>query len=134
MIQKKGTITSTKMTGTVTVTVDSHAFHPKYKKRYKVSRKFLADPAGQEVHEGDLVIISECKPMSKNKHFKVIEIIKKATKVDELVTEEAVEKAIHREKEAPPESVKEKDPEPSVDGTGSGQEDENDKEPTPEQS
>jgi|ETNmetMinimDraft_2_1059921.scaffolds.fasta_scaffold43013_4 small subunit ribosomal protein S17 len=106
MRKKKGTITSTKMTGTVTVTVDSLAFHPKYKKRYKVSKKFLADLAGHEVNEGDLVIIGECRPLSKRKHFKIVEVVKKATAVEEVATEADVEKAIHREKVAPPESVK----------------------------
>jgi len=102
MRKKKGTITSTKMTGTVTVTVDSLAFHPKYKKRFKVSKKFLADPAGHQVHEGDLVVIGECRPLSKRKHFKVLEIVKKAVEVEEVTTEAEVEKVIHREKIAPP--------------------------------
>lgn len=107
MRTKKGIITSTKMTGTVTVTVDSLAFHSKYKKRYKVSKKFLADPAGHEVHEGDLVIIGECRPLSRHKHFKIVEMVKKAVEVGEVEMEADVEKAIHREKVAPPGSVKE---------------------------
>ncbi|PIR50362.1 30S ribosomal protein S17, partial [Candidatus Peregrinibacteria bacterium CG10_big_fil_rev_8_21_14_0_10_49_24] len=91
MRTKKGIITSAKMTGTVTVTVDSHAFHPKYKKRYKVSKKFLADCSGQTLHEGDMVLIEECRPLSKNKYFKVIEVLKQSANVGELSTEKEVE-------------------------------------------
>ncbi|PIR52967.1 30S ribosomal protein S17 [Candidatus Peregrinibacteria bacterium CG10_big_fil_rev_8_21_14_0_10_49_10] len=102
MKKKKGTITSTKMTNTVTVTVDSLSFHAKYKKRFKVSKKFLADPAGHEVRNGDLVLIGECRPLSKRKHFRVLEILKKAAAVDDVLEEADVEKAIHRAKKEIP--------------------------------
>jgi len=109
MRTKKGIITSAKMTGTVTVTVDSHAFHPKYKKRYKVSKKFLADCSGQTLHEGDMVLIEECRPLSKNKYFKVIEVLKQSANVGELSTEKEVEAAIHREKVTPVVHAKKKE-------------------------
>src|SRR3989344_6043103 len=98
MRMKKGVITSTKMTGTVTVTVHSHAMHPIYKKRYRTSKKFLADTNGMELHEGDLVVIAECRPLSKNKHFKVTEIVQAAPLVDEIVEEQALEAALRRKK------------------------------------
>ncbi len=78
------------MTGTVTVTVHRAEFHPLYKKRYRVSKKFLADSAGMDLAVGDLVLIAECRPLSKNKHFKVTEIIKAAPRVSEFKEEEAV--------------------------------------------
>lgn len=119
MRTKKGIITSAKMTGTVTVTVDSHAFHPKYKKRYKISKKFLADTAGHALHEGDFVLISECRPLSKNKYFKVMEVLKKSAEVGELSTEKEVEAAMHREKVAPkvPEKKKESKDDTKEDGS-----------------
>lgn len=101
MRTKTGIISSAKMTGTVAVTVHSHAFHPKYRKRYRVSTKFLADTNGHTLHEGDQVVITECRPLSKNKYFKVTDIVKKTAVVSELKNEEVVEKAVHREKEAP---------------------------------
>ena len=83
------------------MTVDSLSFHSKYKKRFKVSKKFFADPGEHELHEGDLVMIGECRPLSKKKNFKVVEILKRAAEVDELTEEEDTEKAMHREKVAP---------------------------------
>jgi len=110
MRTKTGVITSAKMTGTVTVTVHRHLFHPKYRKRYRMSKKFLADTNGMTLHEGDLVEITECRPLSKNKRFKVTQIVQKAPEVSDIQDEEAVEKTVHREKVAPKaESKKESD-------------------------
>lgn len=119
MRTKKGTITSTKMTGTVTVTVHTHAFHPKYKKRYKVSKKFLADSAGHELHDGDLVIIGECRPLSKRKHFRVLEIVRKAAEVSDAMEEEVLNAVIHREKVAPQEATGGAEKGASADSEGS---------------
>ncbi len=134
MRTKKGTITSAKMTGTVTVNVDSHAFHPKYKKRYKVSKKFLADTAGLSLHEGDLVLIGECRPLSKNKHFKVVEILRKAPNVGELSNEKDVEEALHREKVAPVVPAKQEKSEKSEEGTEKKKDEEGTEDSSPEKS
>lgn len=109
MRSKKGTVSSAKMTGTVSVTVHRLVFHPVYKKRYRKSKKFLCDPNGHDLYPGDQVVITECKPMSKNKFFKVTEIIKAAPRVDELKDDEAIEKVIHREKHGADESTKSTD-------------------------
>lgn len=102
MRTKKGTVTSAKMTGTVTVTVHRAALHPKYKKSYRISKKYLVDPNGHDnLVEGDQVLIGECKPISKNKCFKVVEILKKMADVSELKEEEGLDKAMNREKKAP---------------------------------
>lgn len=86
MRTKKGTITATKMQGTVTVTVHRELFHPVYKKRYRMSKKFLADTAGQtDLAVGDEVLITECRPRSKRKHFKLTEVLKRAPRVSEMV-------------------------------------------------
>ncbi len=99
MRKKKGIITSTKMTGTVAVTCHRFVLHAKYGKRFRVSKKFLADTAGMTLHEGDEVVIGECAPLSKHKHFKVMEITKKAPQVSQLADEAAVAKALNRGKE-----------------------------------
>lgn len=66
-----GTITSNKMIKTVVVKVERLKEHPKYKKRYKVSKKYKAHTE-KEYQVGDRVIIEECRPISKEKKWKVI--------------------------------------------------------------
>ncbi|MEK7218932.1 MAG: uS17 family ribosomal protein [Patescibacteria group bacterium] len=87
MRTKKGTITSAKMQGTVTVTVHRSVFHPKYKKRYSISKKFLADSKGFDLAAGDEVLITECRPLSKRKYFRVTEVTKRAPRVSEWAEE-----------------------------------------------
>ncbi|MDO8648606.1 MAG: 30S ribosomal protein S17 [Candidatus Peregrinibacteria bacterium] len=87
MRTKKGIITSAKMQGTVTVTVHRSIYHPIYKKRYRMSKKFLADSKGQDLGIGDEVTITECRPMSKRKHFRVTEVHKRAPRVSEISEE-----------------------------------------------
>jgi len=94
MITKRGIITSAKMQGTVTVTVHRSVVHPLYKKSFRVSKKFLADSNGQDLHVGDEVVIVECRPLSKHKRFKVTEILKAAARVSEIAEEKAVKEAI----------------------------------------
>lgn len=73
MRTKTGIITSNKMAKTLVVRVDTYKNHPKYKKRYKVSKKFYAhvDDASRFVI-GDTVAITETKPVSKLKRWKVV--------------------------------------------------------------
>jgi len=72
----EGIVTSTKMAKTATVLVERFKSHPLYKKRIKVKKKYHAhDEIGVKV--GDRVKIQECRPISKTKRFKIIEVIKK---------------------------------------------------------
>jgi len=72
----EGVVTSTKMAKTATVLVERFKVHPLYKKRIKVKKKYHAhDEIGVKV--GDRVKIQECRPISKTKRFKIIEVIKK---------------------------------------------------------
>lgn len=72
MRTKTGIISSNKMQKTLVVTVDSYKNHPKYKKRYKVSKKFYAHVEdASKFNIGDAVTISETKPVSKLKRWKV---------------------------------------------------------------
>ena len=98
MITKRGIITAAKMKDTITITVHRFVFHPLYKKQYRVSKKFLADTNGQDVHVGDEVVITECRPLSKRKHFKVTEILKRAPQVSDLAEEGGLHEAMHRTK------------------------------------
>lgn len=71
-----GIVTSAKTPKTVTVEVSKLWQHPVYGKRVKRSKNFLAhNEVGAK--EGDSVVIGETRPLSKLKHFKVTEILKK---------------------------------------------------------
>ena len=69
---KKGIVTSDKMDKTVVVTVHSYKTHPKYKKRYRVSKKFYAHDPENSSKIGDEVTIQETKPLSKLKRWMVV--------------------------------------------------------------
>jgi len=74
--QLTGTIVSNKMQKTVVVEVERIKEHPKYKKRYKVHKKYKAHNETRECHIGDRVIIEECKPISKEKMWRVIGFVR----------------------------------------------------------
>lgn len=95
MLHKRGIITSAKMTGTVTVTVHRRKPHPLYRKSFRVSKKFLVDPNGLELGVGDEVRITECRPLSRRKRFKVTEILQRAERVGEIGEEESLQEAMH---------------------------------------
>ena len=70
--QIQGVIVSDKMNKTVVVEILRLKKHPKYKKYYKVTKRFKAHNPEDQYHTGDKVIIGETKPMSKEKRWIVI--------------------------------------------------------------
>jgi len=76
--EKVGTVTSDKMDKTVVVSVERRIKHPKYGKFIKRTSKFFAHDEKNEAHTGDLVRISETRPLSKNKCWRLVEIVEKA--------------------------------------------------------
>lgn len=70
--QLTGTIISNKMLKTVVVKVERIKKHSKYKRRFKFHKKYKAHVQGGEYKTGDKVIIEECRPLSKDKKWKVI--------------------------------------------------------------
>lgn len=68
----KGTIVSTKMRKTVVVRVGRVKEHPKYKKRFRIDKKYKAHDEKEEYKVGDIVIIEECRPLSRGKRWRVI--------------------------------------------------------------
>jgi small subunit ribosomal protein S17 len=68
----KGIIVSDATDKTVVVIVDRFKKHPKYQKYMKVSKKYKAHDEKNEYKKGETVVIEECRPMSKDKRFKVI--------------------------------------------------------------
>jgi small subunit ribosomal protein S17 len=70
--QLQGVVVSDKMTKTVTVLVNRFVKHPKYGKFMNISKKYKAHDEAGDYKEGDNVVIEECRPISKDKNFKVI--------------------------------------------------------------
>jgi len=68
-----GKVVSTSMQNTIVVEVFRKKAHPLYKKLMLRSKKYKVDPAGRTVTIGETVRIIETKPMSKDKHFKLME-------------------------------------------------------------
>ncbi len=73
----QGRVTSNKATKTVTVLVDRQGQHGLYGKLLRRSTKLHAHDENSECREGDLVRIAECRPMSKTKHFRVVEVLQR---------------------------------------------------------
>jgi small subunit ribosomal protein S17 len=73
-----GRVVSDKMDKTVTVLVERRVEHPMYGKIMKRSKKYHAHDEKNECHEGDLVLIEECRPLSKTKAWRVAKLVEKA--------------------------------------------------------
>lgn len=71
----KGKVVSDKMEKTVVVEVEIFKIHPRYRKRFKVHKKYKAHDEKNEFKTGDNVVIEETRPLSKDKSFRVIEKI-----------------------------------------------------------
>ncbi|HEY8346859.1 MAG TPA: 30S ribosomal protein S17 [Symbiobacteriaceae bacterium] len=73
-----GVVTSDKMDKTVVVSVETLVEHPLYKKRIKRTKKFKAHDEHNQCKVGDKVRIMETRPLSKEKRWRVVEIIEPA--------------------------------------------------------
>ena len=69
--QLTGIIVSDKMDKTVVVKVERIKIHPKYRRRFKVHKKYKAHDPKNQYKMGDKVIIQECRPISKDKRWKI---------------------------------------------------------------
>ncbi|HCC06420.1 TPA: 30S ribosomal protein S17 [Candidatus Nomurabacteria bacterium] len=68
-----GKVVSDKMDKTVVVNVQRYVAHKKYGKYYKIDKHYKAHDEGNIYNVGDTVIIEECRPLSKDKNFTVVE-------------------------------------------------------------
>lgn len=75
-----GRVVSNKMDKTISVLVERIIKHPVYGKYIKRSTKLLAHDEANQCQEGDLVAITSCRPISKRKAFKMVEIIESVNK------------------------------------------------------
>jgi len=73
-----GRVVSDKMDKTVSVAVERLIKHPMYGKYIRRTTKVLAHDANNECKPGDRVAISECKPISKNKAWAVVNVVERA--------------------------------------------------------
>lgn len=76
--ERIGLVVSNKMDKTIVVAIDTKVKHPLYKKYIKRTTKFVAHDENNECGIGDKVLIQETRPLSKNKHWRLVEIIEKA--------------------------------------------------------
>lgn len=75
---RTGKVVSDKMEKTVVVAVERLVQHPLYKKPVKQTTKFKAHDENNDSHIGDTVVIMETRPLSKDKRWRVVEIVERA--------------------------------------------------------
>lgn len=73
-----GTVVSDKMDKTISVVVERLVKHPQYGKYVRRSTKLLAHDENNSSRPGDLVAIAECRPYSKRKAWRLVEVIRRA--------------------------------------------------------
>lgn len=73
-----GVVVSEKMNKTITVSVSTRQLHPLYKKYITRSKKYKAHDETNDAHEGDKVRIIESRPISKNKRWRLIEVVERS--------------------------------------------------------
>ncbi len=85
-----GVVTSTAMQKTITVAVERLKFHPIYKKGVKRTKKYKAHDEENKAKVGDVVRIRECRPLSKTKRWRLVEIIKTAEVLRKQISEDEI--------------------------------------------
>ena len=76
----EGRVVSNKMNKTVTVLIERHVKHALYGKYLRRSTKLHAHDEDNACNEGDLVRVVECRPLSKTKNWRVLEVVARAAK------------------------------------------------------
>ncbi|MBB5016690.1 30S ribosomal protein S17 [Rehaibacterium terrae] len=74
----EGRVISNKMNKTVTVLVERQVKHPLYGKYIRRSTKLHAHDESNACQEGDVVRVTECRPLSKTKNWRVVEVVTRA--------------------------------------------------------
>jgi small subunit ribosomal protein S17 len=76
--ERVGLVTSDKMDKTITVTIERKVKHPIYGKFVKSTKKFKAHDEKNDAKTGDTVKISETRPLSKTKRWRLVEVVERA--------------------------------------------------------
>ncbi len=74
----QGRVVSNKMDKTITVVVERFVKHPIYGKFIKRSTKLHAHDENNVCNQGDVVTVRECRPLSKNKSWMLVDVVEKA--------------------------------------------------------
>jgi small subunit ribosomal protein S17 len=77
--QQIGIVISNKMQKTIVVKIENRYSHPIYSKTMVRTKKYLAHDELEECKIGDKVLVQECRPLSKRKRWKLVEIISKSS-------------------------------------------------------
>ena len=75
--ERVGVVTSAGMDKTITVAVEGVRHHRLYKKAMKTTKKFKAHDQENTCNVGDEVLIRECRPLSKTKRWRLVEVVKR---------------------------------------------------------
>ena len=73
-----GKVVSSKMDKTISVSVERRVKHPLYGKYLRRTTKYMVHDEDNACNEGDLVIIRECRPVSRHKSWRLVEIVERA--------------------------------------------------------
>ncbi len=84
--ERIGEVISARMEKTIVVRVERRMPHPKYKKIVRLQKKFYAHDEEKKAKEGDTVRIIECRPLSRLKRWKLVEVVKQAEAPLEVVS------------------------------------------------
>lgn len=76
--ERVGLVVSDKMDKTITIAIERQVKHPIYKKFLKKTTKLMAHDENNEAHQGDTVRIMETRPLSKNKRWRLVEVLERA--------------------------------------------------------
>lgn len=76
-------VVSRKMDKTAVVSIERLVKHPLYQKLMRRSSKFKIHDPKNETHKGDVVLITETRPISADKHWRLVKILKKAVVIEE---------------------------------------------------
>jgi small subunit ribosomal protein S17 len=76
--EKIGRVVSDRMSETIVVKVEERRLHPRYRKHTRRHFKFRAHDPREEASVGDLVRIEECRPISRTKRWRLVEVLEAA--------------------------------------------------------
>jgi len=74
----RGSVTSARMEKSITVLVERQLKHPLYKKYIRRSTRLHAHDESNDCREGDTVLIEECRPLSKTKSWRLVQVLERA--------------------------------------------------------
>ena len=80
--ERTGVVVSDRMQKTVVVTVERTVMHPRYKKILRRRTKVKAHDERGECHVGDRVLIVECRPLSRDKRWRVSKVLERAQTIE----------------------------------------------------